>query len=172
MKKTFLLILTVAALAITACSKKENEPHTPKHPTHESGLAKTDHYNVGTSLCFSWYDDRLLGHIPDGCEVQYMTDSLCYIEVGCDDGEEIYLAVDQSYPSPDNMIRQIRIPNYSSLPSNLAQWLAERINIGNIVLVHDSPIGDTEVLALCAQDYIPAGTYSIVNDGGDAVIIL
>ena len=53
-----------------------------------------------------------------------------------------------------------------------AGWLYNRIIAGHVTHVHDSPIGDTEDLALCAQDYIPAGTYSIVNDGGDAVIIL
>ena len=156
MKKLTLLTIILAALAIAACSKKEHEVSTNNQPTQ--GITKTEEitYNtiIGTPMTFYWYAWWRDTNTLDPCQKEVVTDSLCYITIGCGEGE------------------LLRIRNYQMLPTELSTWFDNRILDGHIVILHDCPIVDESLLSICAQEYIPAGTYSIINDNGDAVIIL
>lgn len=174
MKKTLVLTIIFAALAIAACSKKEHEVST--NASSNQGITKTEEitYNtiIGTPMTFYWYNpDKITETYPDGCRPDYVSDSLCYIVIGSGEGE-LPMAADFSLTIPDNLLKRVRIRNYQMLPTELANWFDNRINDGHVVILHDCPIVDESLLTICAQEYIPAGTYSIFNDNGDAVIIL
>ena len=173
MKKLTLLPIILAALAIAACSKKEHEVSTNNQPTQ--GITKTEEitYNtiIGTPMTFYWYAWWRDPNTLDPCQKEVVTDSLCYIIIGCGEGE-LPMAADLSLSIPDNLLKRVRIRNYQMLPTELSTWFDNRILDGHIVILHDCPIVDESLLSICAQEYIPAGTYSIFNDNGDAVIIL
>ena len=156
----------MAAIAVAACSKKENDNIVNNQSNQETSLIKSGYISMGTAILCYWYDYRL----NDPCQTIYVTDSLCRIEIG--KGVEYFMAADLSIDPYDGTIKEIRIKNYNSLPTEYATWFINRISIGNITFKSDCPIYDDDVLETSSQDHIPAWTYDIYAQGSDAVIIL
>ncbi len=172
MKKTLFISIIFAGLIITSCSKKESTISNTNLANTVDFLDGHSYNQTPTSICCWWYHWELEQGVTgsDGCDSIHPTDTLCYLKIGC--GEENSIAATIETSPTDIATTRIRIHNYVGLPSKYSSWLTTTVSKGFITIIHDCPIFDDAVISQCNTDYIPAGTYNIINDNGDAVIIL
>ncbi len=158
--KKFVIIFFAATMAITSCTNKDNE-------NNASTIARNSkEAPVVTTLCHFWKHPKAYYD----CVEAKVSDSLCYITMGCD-GKEAVQALADIDPN-DHHIKYITIPNYTSLSGGLSLYYQKYISLGHIKFEYDCPIYDTNILSKVSIPYIPAGTYNITKSGNNAVIAL
>jgi hypothetical protein len=165
MKKTLVLTIIFAALAIAACSKKEHEVSTNAPSTQETTTPKTDIVYKVSSVCMYWRHDWESD--TEACQNRLVYEVFCYMTVGCEDefSRVAYVAIDPL----SNSVKIIKIP-FDLLPPSYQDWFVQQISAGYITMSEDSPIDDEDILAVCPSGYIPAGTYPITLENGYVTI--
>lgn len=157
MKKIILLSIIFATIAIIGCSKKDNPTSNNNLPEDETLSTKETHHGP-TSACFYW---RHPGHTEEDCVNGSILGELCYIRVGCE--SEFSFLIYYDVNPVDSLVTTLYIP-ISSVPQGIGNWLSQQVLTGSITFNYDCPIDNPNVLNLCSNDYIPAGTYSLSSN--------
>lgn len=157
MKKITVITIIFAALAITACTKKENTISNNNLSGNETVSPKEPYYGP-TSACFYW---RHVNHPEENCVNFSVLGELCYITVGCE--SEHSLSIRYGIDTVNLRITSLDIP-ISSIPQDIENWLSQQVLTKTITFNYDCPIDDSNILNLCSVDYIPAGTYTLTSN--------
>lgn len=147
MKRIFFALPMMALLCIS-CSKTEQQPVQGFKSTESTASVRS---NAKQTLCLYWWTGDPYEH---ECIDYTVTDSLCYMTLGC---EDLYsLAVDLDIDDDMGNLTAIRIPVSSLNPAQRTAF-GMYLDRGFISFADDSPIDDGNILG----DNIPAGNYPI-----------
>ena len=165
MKKYFFILAIMSFTTIMGCSKYDSQSNSVNRSTSSETstdeLASKSPYYPGLA-CFTWYDYDL-----DTCLTIRHSDVICGLYIGCLSDNTMNI---DTYVDDLGNISQIRIKNFMSLPSADAQGISNLIDNGVVNILYDSPIDDQDLLEVLAHEYIPAGSYPIIQIGSDACI--
>ena len=158
MKKLFFALPMMALLCIS-CTKTEQQP-TQSQSSNAMETTASLRSNARHTLCMYWWTGDPYEH---ACIDYTVTDSLCYIILGCEDLNSFPVDVDIDIDFNNNQgtLTQILIPQSSLSTMALQKRFEDYLTRGFISFAFDSPIDDNELLSVLTSDYIPAGSYPI-----------